>query len=97
MAMTEDAARAEARRQARRLRGFYIHASIYGVVMAFLLFINLTTGGGWRGDYWVQWPAMSWGMLLLIHGILAARGSDFLGREWEDRKVEEIMRRNAQH
>ena len=87
-------AREQARRHVRGLRAFYIHATVYAAVMAMLLFINITTGDIWQGNFWAKWPAMPWGILLLIHGFFATRGADLFGRDWEDRKVEEIMRRN---
>jgi hypothetical protein len=85
-------AREEARRQARGLRAFYMHALVYLAVMAMLVAINISSGDAWRGNWWVQWPAMTWGMLLVLHGIFANGAISIFGRDWEDRKVEELMR-----
>jgi hypothetical protein len=35
---------------------------------------------------------MTWGMLLVLHGIFANGAISIFGRDWEDRKVEELMR-----
>jgi hypothetical protein len=93
----EDSARVEARAHARALRWFYLHATTYAGVMVFLLFVNFASGDVWQGNFWVQGPAMGWGIALVIHGIFAMRGNELFGREWEDRKVEELMRRNQGH
>lgn len=92
----DESLRVEARRQVRQLRTFYVHASIYATVMVMLVLINIVSGDAWRGNWWVQWPAMSWGVLVLIHGIIALRGSTLFGPEWEERKVEEIVSRRKQ-
>ena len=88
-------AREEARRQARALRAFYLHALVYGAVMAMLVAINFASGDAWEGNWWVQWPAMSWGVLLIIHGIFATKGSTLFGPEWEERKIEELMNKRG--
>jgi phosphoglycerol transferase MdoB-like AlkP superfamily enzyme len=72
-----------------------MHALFYATLMAILLFTDFATGDAWRGAFSVQWPAIIWGALLLIHGIIATRGTALFGREWEERKVEELMRRNG--
>jgi hypothetical protein len=89
----DDPVRAEARRQVRALRAFYMHAAIYATVMVMLVLINIATGDAWRGNWWIQWPARSWGAVVLIHGIIALRGSTLFGPEWEERKIDEIVSR----
>lgn len=92
-ANSEDPARAAARRQVRAIRGFYIHATVYVAVIVMLGLINISTGDAWHGNWWVQWPAMGWGVALLIHGIFALNGSTLFGRDWEERKIDELMKR----
>lgn len=89
-----EADRESARRQVRRIRFFYIHALIYGAVITMLVVINLTSGDLWRGNWWVIWPATTWGVVLAIHGILANSAADLFGRDWEERKIDELVRRN---
>ena len=88
-------AREEARRQARNLRGFYMHALIYAAVITMLVAINISSGDAWRGNWWVQWPAMTWGVLVVLHGIVATGRIALFGKDWEERKVEELMRQRA--
>ena len=42
---------------------FHKHLRIYGGVIGFLLIINMLT---WEGKIWVQWPALGWGLLLVL-------------------------------
>ena len=91
-----DRARQRARQEVRALRGDYQQAMVYAAVMVMLVLINIMSGDAWRGNWWVQWPAMPWGVVLIIHGILATRGNSLFGPDWEDRKVEELMKRKGQ-
>jgi len=77
-----------ARRQVCRLRGFYSHLSVYLAVNAGLLLINLFSS---PGRLWVVWPLAGWGIAIVIHGASVFLGGRWLGREWEERKIREIM------
>jgi fatty acid desaturase len=79
--------RAHARVQA--LKGFYIHASAFVVVNIALFAINVVVGGAW----WFYWPLMGWGIGLGLHafGVFGFGGRGPWGREWEERKAQEIM------
>lgn len=48
-------------------RGFYIHLTVYVLVIALLVVINAMTSGPW----WVQWPLIGWGIGILFHAYLA--------------------------
>jgi uncharacterized membrane protein len=79
-----------ARCQVRRLRGFYSHLSVYLAVNAGLLLINLFSS---PGRLWVVWPLAGWGIAIVIHGASVFLAGRWLGREWEERKIREIMDR----
>jgi hypothetical protein len=92
--------------RARHLRAFYLHAGIYVVVMLFLVMVNAMTrddAGGYMyrgymhhrdvGDWWVIWPALGWGVVVAIHGLVVALGGTDRFDVWETRKVEELVRR----
>ncbi len=74
----------------RQLRGFYTHLSVYLAVNVGLLVINLISS---PGRLWVVWPLAGWGIAILIHGASVFLGGQFLGTEWERRKVEELVER----
>jgi hypothetical protein len=72
----------------RRLRGFYAHLTVYLAVNAGLLVINLFST---PGRLWVAWPLAGWGIAIFIHGASVFLGGRLFGREWEERRIREIM------
>jgi signal transduction histidine kinase len=63
----------------RRRRWLQSHAVVYALVMALLVFIWLTTGGGY---FWPQWPIAVWGLVLALHAWFAGgRHRGMLGPE----------------
>ena len=84
---SEERARFEwARKQAREEREFLSHLGTYAAVIAGLFLIDLLTGGDW----WFFWPALGWGIAVLIHGIQVYSGG-FMGPDREARRTRELM------
>jgi hypothetical protein len=92
--MDENRKLIEVKRRVRAIKGFYIHWSVFVMVMAMLTAINLASAASW----WVQWPFMGWGVGLLAHAFLVycpvawldvRRG--WLGPRWEQRKIKQLM------
>jgi hypothetical protein len=94
--MNEDLELIEIRQKIGAIRDFYVHLSVFGIVIAMLAVINLASGDTW----WVQWPFLGWGIGLLAHA-LGAYGRDgrlgwlggWLGPDWEQRKIEQLARK----
>lgn len=85
----DDNARYEAaRKQVRQLAGFYQHAAMYLLVNALLLAINLLTT---PQSLWFYWPLLGWGTGLALHAVAVFGSSRLWGREWEERKIRELM------
>ena len=55
----------QARRQASREAGFYVHLMWYGIVIGFLFLLNLFTTP--LGPWWWIWPAFGWGFGIVSH------------------------------
>ena len=89
-ATDRQAAYEHARQRVRALRGFYRHLAIYAVVNTGLVAINLLSGSG---RLWFFWPMSGWGLGVLVHAISVWGGSFWLGREWEERKIAELLAR----
>jgi hypothetical protein len=80
-----------ARKRAGAKLGWYIHATVYVVVNAFLLAIS-TLGFGHRP--WALFPLFGWGIGLALHGIsvfILAKGGAF--REGLVERERERLRR----
>ncbi len=77
-----------ARLQVYRLRAFYHHLGVYVLVNAGLAGINLLAS---PGKLWFYWPLLGWGIWLVLHAFATFSRDRWLGPEWEERKVRELM------
>lgn len=78
-----------ARKRVKEIRGFYISAMLYTVIIPILWVINLSTGT----RLWAHWPMIGWGLGLVVQGLTVFAGRSFFGTEWEEKKIDEIMAR----
>lgn len=76
----------------RDIKSFYINFLTYVIVMAVLLAINLLTGPNY---IWVVWPALGWGIGVLMHGLTVFERFSFFGAEWERKQVEKRLRKRG--
>ena len=81
--------------RAKQLRDFYTHVGIYAVAMAFLLLLNSITRGS-DGSWWVIWPALGWGIAVAINAVAVLIGGAGKVDTWEERKVEELVRKEKE-
>lgn len=58
----------EARKHAKVKFDFYVHLAVYVLVISALLIVNLLTDSEYL---WFIWPALGWGIALLLHGASA--------------------------
>lgn len=80
-----------AQKKVKKIRGFYIHSFFYVAVNAIILVqIYLKTDNG----FW-QWKHFTtpifWGVGLLIHGLSVFTSNLIFGRNWEERKIQQLM------
>lgn len=87
--MTQDAAQEEryerARKRVKELREFYVSLAVYVVVMIALTIVDYSD----RGNWWVYWPAMGWGLFVVLHAFRVFG----TGGKWEERKIKELVER----
>ncbi len=76
----------------RGLRGFYKHLIAYALVMGGLLLINLVKT---PQHLWVVWPAMGWGIAIVVQGLRAYQVINFFGPEWEKRQIKKRLERDS--
>jgi transcriptional regulator with XRE-family HTH domain len=75
----------------RKLKGFYLHVSIYCVVIFFLVINNWFTTA--FDPFWAHWPAFGWGLAVALHAIWVFQPLPFLGPDWEKRQIEKELGR----
>lgn len=84
-----DDAYVRARNHVDELKGFYYSLLSYFLVIPFLIFVNYKTSWGFQ---WFWFPMFGWGIGLVIQAFRVFVNDQFLGRNWEKRKIEQFMR-----
>ena len=89
---TESIEYREAVQKVKRLKGFYIHLTIYILVNTFLIFDEWNDSStGHILSSWSVWSTpIIWGIGLLAHAAGVFCPSFFLGKDWEDKKIKEL-------
>lgn len=77
----------KARERVEEIKGFYGNLFAYCLVIPFLVWLNFQT----TTFPWAIFPATGWGIGLLAHGLSAFGKNPFWGRQWEERKIRELM------
>lgn len=82
-----------ATKRVRAMSGFYKHLAVYVLVNLFLLgskYFNLNAGEVfWKFNTFST--AFWWGLGVAFHAISVFGASFFLGQNWEEKKIKEIM------
>jgi len=77
-----------AKKRMEEVKSFYSHLLVYIAVNAGLFLLNIVTS---PGHLWFYWPLIGWGIGLSIHGVSVFGTQKLLGKDWEERKIKEIM------
>ncbi|MBB4806907.1 hypothetical protein HNP38_002203 [Chryseobacterium defluvii] len=80
----ETTAYRKASKRVKELKGFYGNLTSYCLVIPFLLVLNLITSAD---HLWFYWPMLGWGIGLAVHALNVFG----IGKEWEERKIRELM------
>ena len=78
----------KAKKQAKSIRSFYISLALYCLVVPTLIYINLTYSPEF---HWFYFSMVGWGLGLCFHGMEAFGWNPFLGKDWEERKIKELL------
>ena len=83
----------EAKKRVKELKDFYRNLITYAAINVLLIIINLITS---PGSLWFYWVTIFWGIAVLLHAakVFILKGK-FLGKEWEEKKIKEIMERES--
>jgi hypothetical protein len=83
----DDAKLARAKRRVAAIKGFYIHLSVFVLVLAGLFAINAASGGSW----WVLWALFGWGIGVVAHAFAVFGRKPQAIAAWEERKVRQLV------
>jgi two-component system LytT family sensor kinase len=73
-----------------KLKEFYQNLASYCIVVPFLIFINLRFSPGFQ---WFWFPMFGWGIGLTFHFLEVNNYNVFLGKNWEEKKIEQLMKK----
>jgi hypothetical protein len=89
--INEESRYLNARKKVDKMKEFYSSLTAYLIVIPLLAFINYKTYWGFK---WFYFPMIGWGIGLLFHFLDAFGYNWFLGRNWEEKKIQELMNEN---
>ena len=79
-----------AKEHLEKLKGFYIHFSIYLIMVPVFIFLNVRST-----DFpWAFFPIIGWGFGVAGHAMEVFDYNPFLGKNWEEKKIREFMEKN---
>lgn len=76
-----------AKKQVEELKGFYIHFSIYLIMVPVFIYLNLKS----TGFPWALFPIIGWGAGVAGHAMEVFNYNPILGKNWEERKIRKLM------
>lgn len=85
----KDKAYERAQKRVKEIKGFYANLISYCIVIPFLILLNLLTN---PKHIWFYFPMLGWGIGLAAHGMSVFA----IGKNWEDRKIKEILEKQNQ-
>jgi hypothetical protein len=88
----EDEKYKAAKERVEEIKGFYVHLFIYIVVNIGLIIVDVLTS---PLQLWFYWPLLGWGIGIAAHATSVFGIKGVLGKEWEERKIKEIMEKDA--
>lgn len=86
----EDDEHRRIRRRVRRVLRFYRHLATFVTINLIIFVIDLLAS---RDDWFVQWVALIWGIILVLHFLNVFALGGLLGPEAERRMIERQLRR----
>jgi len=82
-----------AKGRVKELKDFYRNLLTYVAVNILLIIINLVTN---PESLWFYWVTIFWGVGIFLHAlnVFILKGK-FLGKDWEEKKIKEMMEKES--
>lgn len=77
----------KAKEKVEKIKSFYSSLLAYCIVIPVLAYINYRT----TSFPWVFFPAVGWGIGLVFLWMCARGYNPLFGKEWEERKIQDLM------
>lgn len=87
-----------AAKRVKQLKGFYLHLMVYIIVNLIIVYINIQNlDEGESYFHWYNFITLTfWGIGLLSHAASVFLPNLIFGKDWETRKIKEIMDKEKQ-
>ena len=83
----------QALKRVKKIKGFYSHLMVYIVINTMLLIVNYKNMDA-NENFW-RWQTFNtflfWGIGLLAHGFSVFMPGMLMGKDWEEKKINELM------
>lgn len=93
---TEEQKYLNAKRKVKKIKGFYVHFTVYLIVNIFLIILRIFSIDGFE-NLW-EWQtfntAIFWGIGIVFHAFSVFGMNFLLGKNWEERKIKEFMEKD---
>ena len=70
------------------MKGFYASLIAFCIIIPFLIYLNIKYSPEYQ---WFWFPIAGWGIGLVFQGFRAFNYNPILGKDWENRKIQEFM------
>ncbi len=85
-----------AAKRVKRIKSFYTHVVVYVVINMMIVIVNIQNLNA--GESYFQWHNFTtlffWGIGLLAHGLSVFTPNFILGKDWEEKKIKELMEKD---
>ncbi len=82
-------------KRVKRIKGFYTHLVIFIVVNSIVIINNSFQSSNTFLWSWKNFStALFWGIGLLAHGLSVFGRNIFFGKNWEEKKIQELMEKD---
>ena len=87
----------QALKRVKKIKGFYSHLIAYIVINTMIVVANSNNSS----EHFWRWQTFStaifWGIGLAAHGLSVFLPSFMMGKDWEERKIKELMEKERQN
>ena len=89
----------QALKRVKKIKGFYTHLMVYVVINTGLLIANYRNSDA-NENFW-HWQTFNtvifWGIGLVAHGMSVFMPEILMGKDWEEKKIKELMEKEKQN
>jgi len=78
-------------KKVKKQKGFFVHATVYVLVNLFLILSSVYFGHQSWTSIELYYTPIFWGIGLAAHGFSVFMPNLLFGKEWEERKIKQLM------